>query len=88
MKPIVPEQPQTRTTFGRPKARRAAHVSVCAFALAVVFSVFTPGWYVAAAMLAGAAASSVLAVAFRVFERPRQFIESRPSRFEGAKVIH
>jgi hypothetical protein len=35
-----------------------------------------------------AAASGTIAAAFRVFERPRRFIEARPSRLLGVRVIH
>jgi len=89
VKRIVPEQPRSRVAFGRPKARCAARVSGWTFAIAMFLTVFRPEWPLPALLLlAGAAASGIMAAAFRVFERPRRFIEPRPSRLWGARVIH
>ena len=89
MKSIVPEQPRSRVAFGRPKARCAVRVSGWTFAVAMLVTVFRPEWPVPALLLlAGATASSFMAAAFRVFEQPRRFVERRPSRFVGVRVIH
>ena len=85
---IVPPESRAHLVTGRPKARAAARVSGALGAFAVIVAFVRTEEAPVLALLGGAAVAMTIAIAFRIFERPRQFTEYRHSKTLGLPVLH
>lgn len=88
MAPVVPPQSHAYVVTGRPKTRAAARVSGTLATFAIVIGFLRTEEAPVVALVGGAAVAGAIAIVLRIFERPRQFTEYRPSRTLGLPVLH